>query len=130
MATTKQTQTGAKNMTKVELASLYTAAVNALCARYPKQSRAHYMAWLETARVGRTTKRIRSKGGFTDIAKGTFVLYAADEHGLVVWAPRPDGEPTSTLTSAKAVKPVCAMCEGSGMVQHKTGLLALDCPAC
>jgi len=125
-------------MTRTDLASLYAAAVDALCAKYPRQSRAHYLAWLEGAKLGRTTKRIRTKGGFTDIAKGSLVLFAADPYaaeegragGLEVWAPRADGMPNHTLVGAKAVKPVCELCGGSGQVKHKTGFVTFACPEC
>lgn len=125
-------------MTKAALVSLYTDAVDALCAKYPRQSRAHNLAWLERARLGRTTRRIRSKGGFTDIAAGTLVLFADDEYaaeegregGLVVWAPRADGTPTNTLVGPGTVEAVCELCEGSGQVKHKTGFVTFACPSC
>jgi hypothetical protein len=118
----------------------YLEAVDAMIRRYPvqEQNRAHHEAWAREAKVGRTTRRIRTKGGLTDIARGTLVLFAPDpgadglDRGMVsIWAPRPDGDCLRTLVGEGRVRPECGTCGGSGGVYpHPTALVTLPCPSC
>lgn len=121
------------------LRAQFLAAVEALIAQYPgqAQNRAHYVRWAESAQLGETTRRIRTKGGYTDVARGALVLFAANpyaaEDGLALemWAPRADGKHNQTLVDAKTVRPVCPTCEGSGVVlPHPTALVTVNCPSC
>lgn len=125
-------------MTLTELVALYLTAVEAMIARTPIQAgnRASYQAWARSAKLGRLTRRIRTKGGTTDLAVGTHVLYARDEWaeetgrpaGWTIWGAK--AEETKSVVDVDAVEPVCSLCEGSGAVSHKRGLLVFDCPVC
>lgn len=121
------------------LRSAYLASIEVLIARYPAQeaNRASYVRWLEGARLGSLTRRVRTKGGLTDLARGSLVLFAANPYAaedgidLELWAPRADGSPSKTLVDARTVRPVCGTCEGSGAVYpHPTALVAVSCPDC
>jgi hypothetical protein len=118
----------------------YLEAVDGLIRRYPIQggNRKHCEEWARSARLGRTTRRIRSKGGLTDIPRGTVVLFTPDpgpdglDRGLVsVWAPRPDGDCLRTLAGEGGVRAECETCGGSRAVYgHPTALVTMACPSC
>ncbi len=122
------------------LRKAYLEAVERLIQRYPvqEQNRGHYEGWARSARLGRTTRRIRTKGGFTDIPRGELVLMREDQlprSPLVgaweVWAPRPDGDCVRTVVGANEVRAECETCEGSRLVRpHPTALVAIACPSC
>lgn len=128
-----------QNDTLSTLRSSFLSAVEALVAQYPAQAqnRAHYARWAEAAKLGETTRRIRTKGGYTDVARGTLVLFAANPHAaedgmaLEMWAPRADGTPNMTLVDAETVQALCPTCGGSGCVHpHPTALVTVNCPTC
>jgi hypothetical protein len=120
------------------LVNLYLSAVAALIARCPAQARnrSSYETWAAGARLGRTTRRIRTKGGLTDLPKGALVLYAKDEWaeeagrpaGWTVWGAKADE--TKVVVDVDCVEPVCPLCEGSGAVRHERGLFPFNCPDC
>lgn len=86
--------------------------VEALIAKHPRQeqNRDHLTAKFREAGLGKLTRRIRSKGGFTDLPKGTAVLWVDDRDPAlpgdcrVIWAPGHKCE--GTLVSRKSVKDV------------------------
>lgn len=115
--------------TLATLRAAYLVAVAALIARHPAQegNRPFYEAWAASARLGWTVQRITTKGGHTDIAAGTPVLYLedeldreVDEDWVCVWTPRADGEATKTIVAATAVIEVV-----STGYRHPDGLVTL-----
>jgi len=133
-------------MTQLEtLRTAYLIALDALIARYPGQevNRRSHLAWLERAELGTVTRRIRTKGGYTDISRGATVLFVPEDPELLaaervsrpagyeVFAPRADGNLGITLVGQGTVRPICRTCGGSGLVHpHPTALIAVSCPDC
>lgn len=119
-----------------QLVTEYLAAVAALIARNPIQerNRERYIAWAASAKLGITTRRIRTK--LRDIPAGTFVLFTPDEMGaqigrdaVEVWALNKDE--TRTIVDPDVVREVCSTCGGSDQVYpHPTALVAIACPSC
>jgi len=130
-----------------KMRAMYLMAVDALCRRYPgqEQNRPHYEAWAARAELGTLKRRVRTKGGYTDLPKGSVVLFADEDDPVLpdtvsVWAPRADGGENRTLVSAKhvtrgttyaACQAACETCGGSGVVfPHPTALVTMRCPTC
>jgi hypothetical protein len=73
------------------LRKAYQAAFEALVVEYPRQeaNRSYHEMWAKEAQLGRLTRHVRTKGGFTDLPKGTLVLYRADtlcdKPALSIW---------------------------------------------
>ena len=88
--------------THTALVAQFTAAVDALIAKYP----------LQAAQVGRLTRHVRTKGGLTDAPAGTVVLYGPsdmtlpgdDQPALLMWVPKLD--PLCTVIAPTTVAPV------------------------
>ena len=121
------------------LRATYLAAFTVLVERYPRQeqNRSSHEEWSSNAKLGILNRRIRTKGGHTDIPTGAVVLYLEDElerevgsDWVAVWFPRADGTPTRTLVDADAVLELCGTCGGTGRVRHVNGLVAMGCPSC
>ena len=85
----------------------FVQSVARMVKRYPAQiaNVPSHARFARDARWGRVVRRIRSKGGFTDIAPGSECLFQIEDTGMVlVWAPRPDGDCVCTLADADSVK--------------------------
>jgi hypothetical protein len=121
----------------------YLASVAALIATYPGQeaNRATYEADAAALKLGRLRRRIRTK--LHDFPQGTLVGFVPEDErraamrkaeGLgpmvSIWAPELSSGSTMTLVDVGEVEPVCSLCQGSGAVRHRDGLVSFACPSC
>lgn len=94
------------------LKAAFTAAMEALIAKHPAQeaNRESYTARCANARIARLTRRFRSKGGFTDVPKGTIVLDLGlhpmfpEETDHTFFMPKADGSLACSLVPASWLK--------------------------
>lgn len=121
-------------MNKQQIVDAFWTNFEALVAEVPRQEvwRKHHAEWLENAKLGFLARRIRTKGGYTDLAADTPVLFLADKDprlpGMVsIYAGKGHNR---TLVPAKAVEAECEFCHGHGSVRHKRGLVEMRCPMC
>lgn len=92
---------------KAELVTGYLASIENLIKKYPiqEQNRAYFESFARNAKVGTITHRIRTKGGLTDMAKGTKVLAIRDpgRSDYHVWG-RTDGDSLCTVVGPESVR--------------------------
>jgi hypothetical protein len=95
------------------LKAAYVTAMEASIAKYPAQAanRDHNIARLAKARLVKLTRRFYSKGGHTDVSKGTNVLDLGSnpffpEHGHTFFVPKTDGSLSLSSVPANWLKAI------------------------